>query len=187
MNSLYNRSDLVADHRILLRIRHRVCEVVIQSMSLFVHLPLLFQEGKTQGELFTGPNTLRTVDIAKAKKHNLVVDISGNILHTDAVRNNNADAPSSIFDAIIAKLQVCCFYLLRLQYLIMDYYITSLLSQLKRVRVKCCDISRKASTQESRINIPKTAFLSQWITWQRTRQTLLNFPAEIAISITNDI
>ena len=38
------------------------------------------------------------------KKTHLVVDIAGNVLQNDT--NDDGDSPSSIFDAIIAKLQV---------------------------------------------------------------------------------
>ena len=43
----------------------------------------------------------------KKKKTHLVVDIAGNILQNDTLQaNDDGDSPSSIFDAIIAKLQV---------------------------------------------------------------------------------
>jgi hypothetical protein len=43
----------------------------------------------------------------KKKKTHLVVDIAGNVLQNDTLQaNDDGDSPSSIFDAIIAKLQV---------------------------------------------------------------------------------
>ena len=43
----------------------------------------------------------------KKKKTHLVVDIAGNVLQSDTLQaNDDGDSPSSIFDAIIAKLQV---------------------------------------------------------------------------------
>ena len=50
------------------------------------------------------PLETRSRKEGKKKKTHLVVDIAGNVLQNDT--NDDGDSPSSIFDAIIAKLQV---------------------------------------------------------------------------------
>ena len=55
----------------------------------------------------TRPDSAHTLEKRENKKPQLVIDISGNVLTSENMRNSEGESPSSIFDAIIAKLQVC--------------------------------------------------------------------------------
>ena len=150
-------------------------------------MDFLYTVDEVQGQqpmLFTGPDAAHSIDKRKNTKPHLVVDISGNIL------NSEGDSPSSIFDAIIAKLQVCLLLTIKSP----AYDMSSMMvynttySPLKRVRVKCCDISQAVTTQECIIVIRPITVLHRKLSFQITiGQISLNFQVQIVISIINDM